>query len=80
MKTGIPNLIKHSEQRGDVSLQVYLETQSKNNPPGKALVYASCRRDYTDPKRTKRPLSKDFCYLFVCLLHSVISGSKYSTT
>ena len=70
VKTGIPNLIKYSEQWGDVSLQAYLETQSKKNPPDKVLVHASCRREYTDTKRTKRPLSKGFCYLFVCLLHS----------
>ena len=69
MKTGILNLIKYSEQGGDVLLQVYLETQSKNNSPGKALVHASCRCERTDPKRTKRPLPKDFYYLFVCLLH-----------
>ena len=77
VKTGIPNLIKHKEQQGDVSLQ----THSKKNPRGKVLVHASCRREYTDPKRTKCPLSQDFCYLFVCLLASlIISSSNYSTT
>ena len=81
VKTGIPNLIKHKEQQGDVSLQISLETHSKKNPPGKVLVHASCRREYTDPKRTKCSLSQDFCYLFVCLLASlIISGSNYSTT
>ena len=66
-KNGFAHCIKYSEQRGDVSLQAYLETQSKKNPPGKVLVHANCRREKTDPKR---PLSKGFCYLFVCLLHS----------
>ena len=70
VKTGISNLIKYSEQRGDVSLQVYFETQSKKSLPGKVIVHASCRREYTDPKRTKRSLSKGFCFLFVCLIHS----------
>ena len=70
VKIGIPNLIKYSEQRGDVSLQVYLETQSKKNPPGKVLVHASCRRGYTESKRAKRPLSKGFYYLIVCFLYS----------
>ena len=69
-KIGFAHCIKYSEQRGDVSLQAYLETQSKKNPPGKVLVHANCRREKTDPKWTKRPLSKGFCYLFVCLLHS----------
>ena len=67
VKTGISNLIKYSEQRGDVSLQVYFETQSKKSLPGKVIVHASCRHEYTDPKRTKRSLSKGFCFLFVCL-------------
>ena len=71
VKTGIPNLIKCSEQRGDVSPQVYLVIQCNKNPPGKVLVHASCRREYTDPKRTKRPLSKGFCYLFVCFIHNI---------
>ena len=70
VKAGIPNLIKYSEQRGDVSLQVYLETHSKKDPPGTVLVHASCPREYTDPKRRKRPLSKGFFVMFVCLLHS----------
>ena len=69
-KNGFAHCIKYSEQRGDVSLQAYLETQSKKNPPGKVLVHANCRREKTDPKWTKRALSKGFCYLFVCLLHS----------
>ena len=69
-KNGFVHCIKYSEQRGDVSLQAYLETQSKKNPPGKVLVHANCRREKTDPKWTKRALSKGFCYLFVCLLHS----------
>ena len=70
VKPGIPNLIKYNEQWGDISLQAYLETQSKKNLPRKVLVHASCRREYTDPKRTKPPLSQCFGYLFVCLLHS----------
>ena len=43
VKTGKPSLIKYSEQRGDVSLQVYLKT--KKNPPGKVLQHASWRRE-----------------------------------
>ena len=79
VKTGIPNTIKYSEQLGDVTLQVSLLTQSKRNPRGKVLVHASCCRGYTDPKRTKLPLSKFL--LFVCLFASfIISGSNYSTT
>ena len=70
VKTGIPNLIKYSEQLGDVSLQFYLETQSKKNTRGKVLLHASCRHEYTDPNRTKRPLTKGFCNLFICLLHA----------
>ena len=74
-KNGFAHCIKYSEQLGDVSLQAYLETQSKENPPGKVLVHANCRREKTDPKWTKRPLSKGFfCYLFVCLLHSKYRG------
>ena len=74
-KNGFAHCIKYSEQRGDVSLQAYLETQSKKNPPGKVLVHANCRHEKTDPKWTKRPLSKGFfCYLFVCLLHSKYRG------
>ena len=80
VKTGIPNLIKHKEQQGDVSLQISLETHSKKNPPGKVLVHASCRREYTDPKRTKRPLSTGFCCLFVLFTSFIMPGSNYSTT
>ena len=69
-KNWFAHWIKYSEQRGDVSLQAYLETQSKKNPPGKVLVHANCRHEKTDPKWTKCRLSKGFCYLFVCLLHS----------
>ena len=70
VKTGIPNLVKYSQQQGDVSLEVCIETQRKKNPPGKVLVHASCRREYTDAKRTKRPNAFVIC-LFLCFIHNI---------
>ena len=53
---GISTLIEYSKLRCDVSLQAYLERQNENNPNGRVLVHAKCRRAYIDPKRAKHLL------------------------
>ena len=75
VKAGIPNLIKYSEQRGDVSRDT--QQEGSTGYGGSACKLSS--RIYRS-KTKKTPIIQRFlCY--VCLFASfIISGSNYLTT
>lgn len=49
---GLTALLKYSESRGDHELHRYLSDRSKITPIGKILVHATCRKKYTDARKS----------------------------